>query len=270
MDSNLDEYNVFPCDANFNTGITIIDAQHQVLVDLLNKLASCLINSDAVEINSTFNGLADYAEMHFKEEEGIWYEQFKDDSWFSSHQLSHASFLPEIVKIKEQASNESLPDIVEQIVKFLIRWLAFHIIDDDMRMAIAVKALESGVSLEEAKLIADKKMAGSMRILIRAILKMYDGLSARTLELMRERNARSRAEEKLVESNRELKTALEEIKTLKGIIPICSYCHKIRDKEGLWNRLEAYLTKYSDAEFSHGICPDCIPKVRSNTGLDNK
>jgi len=267
MSSNLDEYNVFPWDANFDTGITIMDAQHQVLVDLLNKLTNCLVVSDAVEINSTFNELAGYAEMHFKEEEGIWYEQFKNDSWFSSHQLSHASFLPAIVEIKEQANSESLSDIVEQIVKFLIRWLAFHIIDNDMRMAIAVKALESGALLEEAKLIADKKMAGSMRILIDTILRMYDGLSARTLELMRERNARSKAKEKLIESNRELKTALEEITTLRGIIPICSYCHKIRDEEGLWNRLEAYLAKYSDAELTHGICPDCISKVRSDAGL---
>ena len=71
----------------------------------------------------------------------------------------------------------------------------------------------------------------------------------------------------LSKKNNELEKALEEIKTLRGIIPICSYCHKIRDDEGSWDRLEAYLTKHSDAEFSHGICPDCLDKVREDEGL---
>ena len=70
--------------------------------------------------------------------------------------------------------------------------------------------------------------------------------------------------------NEELEKALTEIKSLKGIIPICSYCHSIRDDEGKWNRLEAYLSNHSDARFSHSICPNCEPKVRSEYGLDDK
>jgi PAS domain S-box-containing protein len=61
-----------------------------------------------------------------------------------------------------------------------------------------------------------------------------------------------------------------EIKTLQGIIPICSYCHSIRDDKGAWDEIEAYLSKYSDAKFSHGICPNCIDKVREDAGLDKK
>ncbi len=54
-----------------------------------------------------------------------------------------------------------------------------------------------------------------------------------------------------------LEKALTEIKTLRGIIPICSHCKKIRDDEGYWNRIESYLHKHSEAELSHSICPDC-------------
>ena len=57
--------------------------------------------------------------------------------------------------------------------------------------------------------------------------------------------------------NKELENALGEVKTLRGLLPICSYCKKIRDDKGYWNQLEAYLTKHSSIEFSHGICPDC-------------
>ena len=50
------------------------------------------------------------------------------------------------------------------------------------------------------------------------------------------------------------------IETLRGIVPICCYCKQIRDDKGYWNQVEAYISKYSDAEFSHGICPDCMKK----------
>jgi len=69
-------------------------------------------------------------------------------------------------------------------------------------------------------------------------------------------------------TNCELQEALEEIKTLQGIIPICSYCHSIRSDDGAWSRIEKYLTTHIDAQFSHGICPKCIPKVRADAGLD--
>ncbi|PKL44480.1 MAG: hypothetical protein CVV42_19380 [Candidatus Riflebacteria bacterium HGW-Riflebacteria-2] len=58
----------------------------------------------------------------------------------------------------------------------------------------------------------------------------------------------------------ELKQALEEIKTLKGIIPICCYCKKIRDEEGAWDMMEAYISTHSEASFSHGMCPECYEK----------
>lgn len=60
--------------------------------------------------------------------------------------------------------------------------------------------------------------------------------------------------------NNELQDALSEIKVLKGILPICSYCKKIRDNEGSWNQLENYIHSHSDAEFSHGVCPECYNK----------
>ena len=56
----------------------------------------------------------------------------------------------------------------------------------------------------------------------------------------------------------ELQGALEEIRTLKGIIPICMHCKEIRDDKGSWNQLEKYITEHSDAQFSHGICEKCL------------
>jgi hypothetical protein len=57
---------------------------------------------------------------------------------------------------------------------------------------------------------------------------------------------------------KELQEALANIKQLKGLLPICSSCKKIRDDQGYWQQVEEYLLDHSDAEFSHSICPDCI------------
>lgn len=65
--------------------------------------------------------------------------------------------------------------------------------------------------------------------------------------------------EKLIE---ELKKALENIRTLKGLIPICAWCKKIRNDEGYWIRLETYLKEHTEAEFTHSMCPDCYEKMK--------
>ncbi len=69
---------------------------------------------------------------------------------------------------------------------------------------------------------------------------------------------------RLSETNSKLNESLEELKTLRGIIPICATCKKIRDDSGYWNQLEAYVEKHSHAEFSHGICPDCVKEIYSD------
>lgn len=57
-----------------------------------------------------------------------------------------------------------------------------------------------------------------------------------------------------------LRNALEQINTLKGFIPICASCKNVRDDKGYWHQVEEYVRAHSDAEFSHGICPDCAKK----------
>ena len=59
----------------------------------------------------------------------------------------------------------------------------------------------------------------------------------------------------------ELKDALAQIKTISGLIPICAGCKKIRDDEGFWQQLESYLSRHSDAIFSHGLCPECVKRL---------
>ena len=85
-----------------------------------------------------------------------------------------------------------------------------------------------------------------------------------------ELKARVRAGERVVKLERrlrekvaELEAALAHVKQLQGIIPICAWCKKIRDDSDYWGSVEEYISKHSEAEFSHGICPECMAKLYS-------
>ena len=65
----------------------------------------------------------------------------------------------------------------------------------------------------------------------------------------------------LVRRLEELKIALSQVKQLQGLLPICSYCKKIRDDHNYWSQLESYISQHSDVRFSHGICPGCYERV---------
>jgi len=67
-------------------------------------------------------------------------------------------------------------------------------------------------------------------------------------------------ENQLAERIQELEKALSLVKHLRGLLPICSYCKKIRNDENYWQQVEEYISKHSEAEFSHGICPECFEK----------
>lgn len=61
--------------------------------------------------------------------------------------------------------------------------------------------------------------------------------------------------------NHQLQEALDEVKTLSGLLPICANCKKIKDDQGYWHQVEVYVQKHSDAKFSHGFCPDCLQEL---------
>jgi len=65
-----------------------------------------------------------------------------------------------------------------------------------------------------------------------------------------------------------LNKALEEVKTLSGFLPICASCKKIRDDKGYWNQIEAYISEHSEAQFSHGICPECTKTLYPDFQVD--
>jgi hypothetical protein len=78
---------------------------------------------------------------------------------------------------------------------------------------------------------------------------------------MEDITARRMAEEERDKIDLDRKEALSKVKKLAGMLPICSSCKKIRNDEGYWQQIEAYIRDHSDAAFSHGICPECASKL---------
>ncbi len=81
------------------------------------------------------------------------------------------------------------------------------------------------------------------------------------LTLKKEMDCRKEREKELCRINEDLQRALREVKVLRGLIPICASCKKIRNDGGFWQQLEEYIGEHSEAEFSHGLCQPCLKKL---------
>jgi len=92
-------------------------------------------------------------------------------------------------------------------------------------------------------------------VLLWVLVSTYDGEHERRRLLNREL---AEVLEINLQKTAELEKNIAEIKTLRGFLPICANCKKIRDDYGLWTRVEEYISKHTEAEFSHGLCPDCF------------
>ncbi|MBN1867738.1 response regulator [Candidatus Sumerlaeota bacterium] len=109
---------------------------------------------------------------------------------------------------------------------------------------IIVQALKMGAAdyISKGRISAD----GLCRIVYRAIEKR---------SLLRNLHEEQQEKDQLIV---ELKEALAQVKRLSGLLPICSNCKKVRDDKGYWQQVEVYIGEHSEADFSHGFCPDCM------------
>jgi PAS domain S-box-containing protein len=123
------------------------------------------------------------------------------------------------------------------------------------------RVIESGV----AKLLVEEPQTtpeGNIVTLLTSKLPLHNsqgevrGVVGTYLDI----TARKKAEDERERLLTELKDALSNIKVLKGLLPICSYCKKIKDNEGYWEVLDSYIAKHTDTQFSHGMCPECEKK----------
>ncbi len=232
--SETDVFEIFPWNHNFETGLEDIDEQHRVLVNILNRLAWHFASSSSKEDGShLLDELIAYASYHFEYEEGVWKKSFGESEIFGNHHESHQVFFTRILTLRQSTAPQE--DVLADLFDYLTRWLAYHILESDRRMALTVKALEAGKPLKEAREQANSGLGGSVSVLVTALLQIYGKLSASTIQLMREKVARQKAEEELQRlQDEQLRRALEDqASDHQKQVEFLAYADPLT---GLWNR----------------------------------
>jgi putative nucleotidyltransferase with HDIG domain len=114
------------------------------------------------------------------------------------------------------------------VLKFLVNWLVYHILDNDRRMAKVVRALEDGLDLAAAKARADAEMTGLMHTFVETVLNMYENLTSRSLELIREKNERQKTEQALLASELQKQAMDKLLQSMKKTIEAMAATVEIR------------------------------------------
>jgi hypothetical protein len=151
----------------------------------------------------------------------------------------------------------SIPTLTPIFIRFIIIGDELHLTMAAMTMLFGILTFLTARHInKETKELVLLKETFSNRLEIRT-----EELSEANKKLEQEMEERKNTEKTLLKERDKLQQMISEIKVLKGFIPICSSCKKIRDDEGYWQKLERYIQERSDAQFSHGICPDCQKKI---------
>ena len=152
------------------------------------------------------------------------------------------------------------PDIVISDVRMPVM--------DGIEMSRRIKTLEGSSKIilttahSDASVLLNSIDAGIDKYILKPVDVeiLFSALESCAETIMLERKIQEQAREK-DELIARLQDDLDNIKRLSGLLPICSSCKKIRDDKGYWNQIEKYIAEHSEAEFSHGICPECVKKL---------
>ncbi len=152
------------------------------------------------------------------------------------------------------------PDIVISDVRMPVM--------DGIEMSRRIKSLEGNSKIiittahSDATILLNSIDAGIDKYILKPVEVeiLFSALEncAETIILERKIQEQAREKDELIAK---LQDALENIKRLSGLLPICSSCKKIRDDKGYWNQIERYIAEHSEVQFSHGICPECVRKL---------
>lgn len=202
----------FLWDRYFETGIDDVDEQHQYLVGFINKYGELLAeNSMSLQdVRLALFELSRYAEFHFKEEEQLMRNAGIAEAHLSEHIKVHRTFMAEIFSMQAFLSDTDDRPAV-QLLEFLIHWLAYHILGIDQNMARQVKAIENGLSPQQAYEREERERDSATEPLLNALNGLFEQVSERNRELVKLNQS---LEEKVHERTQQLMKANQKLEAL--------------------------------------------------------
>lgn len=201
----------FKWDEHFVTGVEEVDTQHMRLVDIINRFGEFLASSEDVsyaEISAILSDLADYSHYHFSAEEELMVQANIDPRHLRHQRREHESFLQEVTRMAAISEN---PDSARKLLRFLINWLAYHILGSDQAMARQLLMIKNGSSPEEAYKAEEYINTGNPEPLLVALNGLFSQISERNRELF---ELTKTLESKVLERTQDLSKANESLTSL--------------------------------------------------------
>lgn len=195
---------VFVWNAKYETGIELVDTQHKGLVGIINRVGEASQQSQpSGTIEPILDELAAYARDHFAMEHRLMRDAGLHEPFVGDHVATHGSFVKQL-DLMRSCMRDAPDRLLPGLLRYLITWLAEHILVEDQAMAWQVRAVQGGMSAEAANAWASGKANPSHDALVEAMHRMYAEIAQRNAEL-------SRANERLRERERELEQARREL-----------------------------------------------------------
>lgn len=220
---------------HFITGLSEVDDQHRHLVEIINQfidlLAENVINID--DVDRLYNQLADYSVYHFQEEEKLMSEVKVDARHLNRHIDAHKRFLDDVSSIYSSISPDDL-DQTKSLLKFLMHWLAYHILGQDQDMGKQIKAIQSGLGSREAYDKLEQERVSATAPLLEALNGLFEQVSVRNKEL---KQLNESLEEKVALRTKELSKAngyLEKLSLTDVLTSLPNRRHAIQCLSSLW------------------------------------
>lgn len=239
---------IFEWDTEFDTGIEQVDAQHRRLIEIINNGVQLCVSDRKIlyaEVEALKNALVDYTVHHFSCEEEIMEREKVDSRHITEHIAIHKSFVQAVSKQFEDMEALQQRDKLAEVAEYLIRWLAYHILNTDKSLASQLVKIASGVSPAIAWEEESKKKESSSEPLLKALKALFLIVSEKNQELEK---ANAILEEKVRQRTKDLEEAnvkLQELSVQDELTKLPNRRFALHTLEQLVDLWQRYKTEFA-------------------------
>jgi diguanylate cyclase (GGDEF)-like protein/hemerythrin-like metal-binding protein len=228
----------FHWDKCFITGLPAVDEQHRHLVDVINRFGEAITEREgasAGDVEEVLVELIGYATYHFAEEETLMARAGVDDRYAHKHRQAHGYFATEVRQMQASiVAGETAA--AKRLLKFLVRWLAYHILGVDQSLARQSSAILAGSAPAEAYDDERKKSEGAVGPLLRALTGLFHQVSERNSELIELNRTLERKVAERTQALVEVNERLEDVANTDALTGLPNRRHALRTFQREWQR----------------------------------